>query len=232
MSVLFLREAEVEQLLDMPTTIAVIREAFRQLAADRVQNVPRQRARGNGIILHSMSAAADYLGVVGWKQYTTTKAGAKFHVGLYEQATGSLIALIEADRLGQMRTGAVTGIAASVLANRESDRVGVLGSGWQAESQLEAVATACNTARAVVYSRDASRREAFAANMSARLGIEVVAVTEPRDAVESLPIVITATTSRTPVFDGNWLCEGALVCAIGSNSPQRAELDLTTVRAV
>lgn len=230
MSVLYLREAEVEELLDMPTTIKVVEEALRQLAAGRAHNVPRQRARGNGIVLHSMSAAADYLGLVGWKEYTTTSSGARFLVGLYEQKTGSLVALIEADRLGQMRTGAVSGIAARLLANPGIDEVGLLGSGWQAESQLAAVVTACPIKRAFVYSRDEERRRSFAAKMAGQLGINVVAVAEPRRAVESLPLVITATTSRVPVFDGTWLGAGCLVCAVGSNWLQKAEIDATTVR--
>ncbi|HRX77845.1 MAG TPA: ornithine cyclodeaminase family protein [Pirellulaceae bacterium] len=230
MPVLHLTESDVDQLLDMPTTIAVVEEAFRQLAAGRADNVPRHRAHAKGIVLHSMSAAADYLGLVGWKQYTTTSAGAKFHVGVYDQATGNLLALIEADRLGQMRTGAVTGIAARVLANVGSEEVGLFGSGWQAESQLEAVASTCPIRQAFVYSRDVARRTAFAAKMTERLGIEVVAVADPREAVESLPVVITATASRVPVFDGNWLSSGALVCAIGSNWKQKAEIDVTTIR--
>ena len=230
MSVLHLCEADVEHLLDMPTTIEVVEEAFRQLAAGQAHNVPRQRAHGKGIVLHSMSAAADYLGLVGWKQYTTTSSGAKFHVGLYNQSTGNLVALIEADRMGQMRTGAVTGIAARSLANPDAEQVGLFGSGWQAESQLEAVVTTCPIKRAFVYSRNADRRSSFAEKMAEQLGIEVIAVAEPRRAVESLPIVITATTSRVPVFDGAWLSAGTLVCAIGSNWKHKAEIDVTTVR--
>ena len=229
MSVLYLREADVEQLLDMPTTLEVVEEAFRQLAAGQSHNVPRHRARGKGIVLHSMSASADYLGLVGWKQYTTTSSGAKFLVGLYEQSTGSLAALIEADRLGQLRTGAATGIAARLLANPDADAVGLFGSGWQAEGQLAAVAATCLVKRVSVYSRDADRRRSFAAKMAEQLGLEVVPVAEPRQAVDSLPIVITATTSRAPVFNGEWLSAGTLVCAVGGNWKQKAEIDATTV---
>jgi len=230
MPVLHLCEADVEQLLDMPTTIDVVEQAFRQLAAGHAHNVPRHRARGKGVVLHSMSAAADYLSLVGWKQYTTTSSGAKFHVGLYEQSTGNLVALIEADRMGQMRTGAVTGIAARLLANPDASEIGLFGSGWQAESQLAAVATTCPIRRAFVHSRNANRCSSFAAKMAEQLGIEVISVADPRRAVESLPIVITATTSRVPVFDGQWLSDGALVCAVGSNWKQKAEIDATTVR--
>ncbi len=147
MSVLLLRETDVEQLLDMSMTIDVMAEAFRQLAEGHAENVPRRRAQASGIVLHSMSAAAGYLGMLGWKQYTTTRSGARFHVGLYDQESGELIALIEADRLGQMRTGAVTGLAASLLASSDAQEVGLFGSGWQAESQLAAVATARPYAR-------------------------------------------------------------------------------------
>jgi ornithine cyclodeaminase/alanine dehydrogenase-like protein (mu-crystallin family) len=176
-----------------------------------------------------MSAAAEYLGLVGWKQYTTTRSGAKFHIGLHDQASGGLIALLEADRLGQMRTGAVTGVAAKHLASADAVTVGVLGSGWQAQSQLEAVAAARRIERAFVYSRDAQRRSAFASKMSKMLDIEVTAVDEPRQAVEGLPVVITATTSRVPVFDGELLDEQSMVCAIGSNWLNKAEIDVTTI---
>ena len=108
MSILYLTESDVERLIDMPATVGVVEESFRRLAGGLVANVPRERAVGKGVILHTMSAADDGLGYVAWKAYTTTKLGAKFLVGLYESATGNLVALIEADRLGQLRTGATT----------------------------------------------------------------------------------------------------------------------------
>src|SRR5690606_20783811 len=144
-------------------------EAFRQFAAGRVHNVPRVRAQGDGVVLHSMSAAADYLGLVGWKQYVTNRQGARFHVAIYDSVSGAMLALMEADRLGQMRTGAVTGVAAKYLAPIGADAVGIFGSGWQAESQLAAVATAVSIRRAVVYSRNEEHRRRFAERMSQEL---------------------------------------------------------------
>lgn len=230
MPCLFLTESDVEQLIDMSTAIAAVEQAFAEMAAGRVDNVPRQRAKANGIVLHSMSAAAEYLGLVGWKQYTTTREGAVFHVGLSDQQTGKLIALIQADRLGQMRTGAVSGVAAKVLARSDADRVGLIGSGWQAESQLEAIAVACQIQRATVFSRSEQRRVEFARRMSQRLQIEVVPVDQPQACVEDQPIVVTATTSRDPVFEGRWLAPGTLICAVGSNWLNKSELDRETIR--
>lgn len=230
MSVLLLSEADVERLLDMPTTIGVVEEAFRHLASGEAENTPRVRNKAAGVVLHSMSAAAEYLGYLGWKHYTTTKSGAKFLVGLHEQSSGDLVALIQADRLGQMRTGAVTGVATKYLAGKDADQVGIFGAGWQAESQLQAIATVRPIRRAVVYSRNADTRSHFADRMSAQLGIEVVAVDQRQQAVIDMPIVVTATTSKTPVFDGEWLASDTLVCAVGSNWLNKAEIDVTAVR--
>src|SRR5690606_30372551 len=127
MSALFLQEADVERLLDMRAAIDLVEEAFRRMAAQEAVNVPRTRAVLPGVVLHTMSAAAAYLGVSGWKAYTTTRYGARFHVGLYDHATGQLSALIEAQRLGQLRTGATTGVAAQWMAVVDAREVGLFG---------------------------------------------------------------------------------------------------------
>ncbi|MBI2825932.1 MAG: ornithine cyclodeaminase family protein [Planctomycetia bacterium] len=229
MGVLYLTEADVALLIDMPQVIDVVEEAFRRLAAGEADNVPRVRARAPGIILHSMIAAAGYLGYVGWKCYTTTRDAAHFHVALCEQTTGNLVALLQGDHLGRLRTGATTGVALRAMAPVEAAELGLFGAGRQAETQLEAAAAAVPLRQAFVYNRDEARRAAFAARMAARLGLEVTPVDRPQEAVEDLPIVITATTSTTPVFDGHGLADGAVVCAVGSNALTRAEIDAVTV---
>ena len=229
MPVLYLTEADVDDLLTMPVAVDAMHQGFTQLAQQRAENVPRQRARAKGFVLHSMSATAEYLGLGGWKQYTTTSHGAKFLVGLYELATGELLTLIEANRLGQMRTGAVTGLAIQQLATTDARTAGILGSGWQAESQLEAACVVRPIERAVVFSPNPEHRMTFAAEMSRRLAIEVTAVDTPRQAVDEMPIVITATTSTAPVFEGSWIAPGALICAVGSNWLRKTEIDTTTI---
>ena len=229
MGVLYLTEADVEQLVDIRAAIDVCEEAFRRWAAGEADNVPRTRAKAPGIVLHSMSAAAAYLGLVGWKCYTTTRGPARFCLGLYD-TSGAMVALIEANALGQLRTGATTGVAVGVMADPQAGEVGLFGAGWQAQSQLAAVAAVRPIKVAHVYSRNEKKRNDFADTMSARLEIDVRAVDRPQEAAEDLPIVVTATTSREPVFDGNWLAEGTLVCAVGSNWLNRAEIDSTVVR--
>jgi alanine dehydrogenase len=227
---LHLTETDVRQLVDMPTAIAAVEESFRQLAAGRAHNVPRHRTQATGIVLHTMSAAADYLGLVGWKAYTTTRTAAQFHAGLYDQSTGRLIALIEADHLGRLRTGATTGVAVKYLAPADIDRVGLFGVGKQARTQLAAVCAVRPIRQVLVYSRQVERRQAFCAELSRELNVEVRPVERPEDAVREMPLVITATSSGTPVFAGHDAADGAMICAVGSNWLNRAEIDETVVR--
>ncbi len=178
-----------------------------------------------------MSAAAAYLNLVGWKSYTTTSSGGgKFLVGLYDAQTGNLVALIEADRLGQLRTAAATGVAVQWMAQPDATEIGLIGTGWQSRGQLTAVAAVRPIQVAYVYGRNEERRQRFADEMSAELEIDVRAVDRPHEAVEELPIVITATNSREPVLHGMWLAEPSLVCAVGSNWLNRAELDADVIR--
>ncbi|QDT63704.1 ornithine cyclodeaminase family protein [Calycomorphotria hydatis] len=226
----YITEDEVRRAVDMPTAITVIEEAFRQLALGNAQNSPRRRVRAKGIMLHSMSAAADYLGVCGWKEYTTTRDGANFLVGLYDNSTGKLIAQIEADYLGQLRTGAATGVATKHLANPDARSVGLFGAGTQARTQLEAVCCVRDIEHVTVYSRREESRQAFAKEMSAQLNIEVTAVSDPSDAVRDRDIIITATNSRDPLFDGHFITPGTHLNLIGCNSKSRTEVDLTTIQ--
>jgi alanine dehydrogenase len=230
MAVLYLTEDDVAQLLNMRTAIEVVEEMFRQLADGKAMNVPRVRAKAPGVVLHSMCAAAEYLGLVGWKMYATTRTGAQFLIGLYDAESGDLEALIEGDRLGQFRTAAATAVAVEWMADMEATEMGLFGTGKQARTQLEAVNIARPIKRCFVYSREEESRENFAAEMGAKLGILVSPVDRPQDAAQELPIVVTATTSSMPVFDGNDLSEGALVCAVGSNWLRKAEIDANTIR--
>ena len=111
MPALFITEDHVRELLDMPTAIEVVEELFRQLADGRAKNVPRSRVLGGKMMLHTMSGVCEYLQIGGWKAYTTTREKSRFHVGLYDLATGETLAIIEADTLGQLRTGAASGVA-------------------------------------------------------------------------------------------------------------------------
>jgi ornithine cyclodeaminase/alanine dehydrogenase-like protein (mu-crystallin family) len=168
--------------------------------------------------------------MVGWKAYTTTRAGARFHVCLSDAATGQPAAFIEANFLGQLRTGAASGVATEIMARPDAKVVGLLGSGLQARTQLKAVCSVRRIERVEIYSRDAERRTKFAAEMSEYCGTQVVPVHAPDEAAAEKDIVICATASRTPVFDGRVLDEGTHLNVVGSNWLNKAEIDGVTIR--
>src|SRR5262249_50626741 len=139
MPVLLLTEDDVRHLLTMDMALEAVEQGLRKLALDEAQNIPRTRAQTDQAMLHILSASAKALGGMGYKAYATTRRGAHFHVGLYDGKTGALLALIQADYLGQMRTGAASGVATQYMARPDAVEVGLFGAGKQARTQLLAV---------------------------------------------------------------------------------------------
>jgi ornithine cyclodeaminase/alanine dehydrogenase-like protein (mu-crystallin family) len=229
MTALYLTESDVRELLDMEIAIDVVEEAFRQLGQGGAMNVPRARAHAQGIYLHTMSAVASYLGYAGWKAYTTTAQGAKFHVGLYSTKSGELEALIEANFLGQLRTGAASAVATECMARPDAKVVGLFGSGLQARTQLKGVCSVRKIELVEVYSRNEDRCQQFAELMSEWCNTKVVPARNPDSVAAEKDIVICATSARTPLFEGKVLDEGTHLNVVGSNYLNKAEIDATTV---
>lgn len=227
---LWLREAEVGALLSIDDVLAAVEQGFRFHGEGSATNHPRSRSIAQGGALNVMHAAVPPLGVMGLKSYATTRAGARFLAILYSLHDGEALLIAEADRLGQIRTGAASGVATKYLARADAGTVGIIGAGRQARSQLQAVARVRPVALVKVFSRSGERREAFAAEMIEELGAEVVAVGSAQDAVAGADIVITITTARDPVLRGEWLRPGVHINAAGANSASRRELDAEAVR--
>jgi ornithine cyclodeaminase/alanine dehydrogenase-like protein (mu-crystallin family) len=216
---LYLTESDVESLITAAEAVPVIEESFRRLAAGRVENVPRRRLELDDGAFAVMSAADRELGYGGVKAYTAVAGKAAFLVCLFDLQTGVPAAVVEADALGQRRTGAASGVAARHLARAGARSLGIIGCGWQAESQVAAIRAAVPTIdRVVAYCRTPERLSEFCEKTDAEPG------ESHRDAAEQ-DIVVTATTSPDPVLRGEWLREGALVCAVGANRPRARELD-------
>jgi alanine dehydrogenase len=216
---LYLREADVDALLSPADAVEAVEGCFARLAAGAVENRPRFRLGLEDGRLHVMAAADLELGVAGLKAYAGFRAGTTFVVALFAADRPELLAVIEADGLGQRRTGAATAVAARHLARPDARTLGVIGTGWQAESQLECVRAALpGIERVVAYSRTEERLDEFCK----RFGAEPAEYN--REAAEQ-DIVGTVTTSRDPVLRGEWLRPGALVCAVGANRIEARELD-------
>ncbi len=214
----------------MRDAVVAVEQVFRELGKGSAENRPRQRVRVPGRMLHTMSASSAALGFLGLKTYLTGRDGMRFVLLLFEGATGSLAAVMEADALGQIRTGAATGVAADYLAPPDAAAAGILGCGYQAETQVEALSLVRPLTRVEAYCRDPERRTRFAARMSARLGLEVIPAGSAEEAVRGKPIVVAITSAAEPVVRGEWLGPETFVAAAGGNSLKRREIDRAAVR--
>lgn len=230
MSILYLTEAEVAQVLTMDLALEATEAAFRKLALDEAVNVPRQRCQTDRVMLHVLPAAAKTFGVLGFKAYTVAKEGAQFRVYLHDGRTGDLTAILEADLLGQFRTGAASGVATKKLARPDASTVGLYGTGKQARTQALAVCKVRPITSIHVHGRDEARRTAFAKQIAIETGVKVIPVEKPEDAAIGKDIVITATSAREPVLRGEWVSEGTHLNLVGSNFLAKSETDVEVFR--
>ena len=216
---LYLSEADVEALLTPAQTVPAIEESFRRLAAGGVVNVPRRRVPLENGSFALMAATDPALGYAGVKSYTVVEGKAVFVVCLFDLEDGRLAGVVEADSLGQRRTGAATAVAARYLARPGASSLGVIGCGRQAAAQVDAIrATVPTIDRVVAYCRTPEKLTAFCREVGAQPA-------ENHREAGSQDVVVTVTTSADPVLRGEWLVEGAFVAAVGANDPRKRELD-------
>ena len=216
---LYLREADVAELFTPVDALTAVEESFHRLARGVVDNRPRERLPLEDGQFAVMACVDHELGYAGLKSYAWTSSGTPFVVLLFSLVESRLEAVIEADKLGQLRTGAASGVAARHLAKPGATTLGVIGCGWQAASQIACIREAVpSIERVVVYCRNRERLEAFCKEHRCE------PAESNREAAEH-DVVVTVTTSKDPVLRGEWLAPGALVCAVGANDVRRRELD-------
>ena len=169
---LLLTEADVRSLLTMPIALEIVEESLRQQGNGELILHPRRRIKlPDNALLHYMAAADPVRGYIGMKLYTVVRGVARFVVPLFRSTTGEMAALIEADALGQLRTGAASGVATKYLANANARTACIIGTGYQARTQLEAVAAVRRLERVRAFGRDPERRAKFCREMSERIGV-------------------------------------------------------------
>jgi alanine dehydrogenase len=222
---LYLTEQDVRDLLPMKDCVDMMRRAFEALAEGKAQNQPRRRLilRDTGSVLHSMAGAFDkYFGT---KFYSTNpKFGAHFLFALYDARTATPLALMEANHLGQIRTGAASGYATDLLASPDATDLAIIGSGFQAKTQLDAIRAVRPIKNVRIWSRDPGKRQRFADEYG------VIATDTAEQAVRGAHIVATATNAKDPVIDDAWIQEGVHINAMGSNIADRRELPAELVK--
>ena len=230
---ILLDEQCIRGLIGMPDALEAVEEVFREQGEGNVHNVPRVRAPVKGGIVRITAAVLSYRGYYGVKISSTavfgSNAGRMFC--LYKEESGELCAIVQVFAMGALRTGAASGIATKYMANPEASTLGVVGSGRQARTQVEAIFAVRPIRHVKVYSPTKVNREQFCRDIAEQFKVEAAAVDDAENAVRDSEIVVSATTSEQPVVYGRWLRRGAHVNAIGANYEHRRELDRDAVLA-
>lgn len=225
---IYLTEADVGRLVTVKDAIAVLEAMFATWGQPSTTNLPRQRAPLAGGAFNLMGAAYGAKGVHGLKAYAGIQGG-QFHTLLYSSLDGRLMAMIEADLFGQMRTGAASGIATKLLANADAHTLAVIGAGKQSRTQIAAVCAVRPITRVKVFSRTVQHRETLARSMEKELGVEVLPASSAEACVAEADVVVTITNSTEPVCRAEWLAAGAHINVAGANASGRREVDAETV---
>ena len=218
---LYIGEKDVEKLVGIEDAIGALETVFAEWGTDNVQNAPRQRIKIPERAMNLMGASWSSGDVCGHKAYFS----GCFYVSLYSISQKRQLALIEANKLGALRTGAASGVATKILARKDATTLGVIGSGRQAWTQVLAIAAVRNLDLVKVFSRDITKLNNFVEKLLKELDCEVIAAKSAEDCVRDADIVVTMTTSAEPVLFGEWLTLGTHLNATGANGYARREID-------
>ena len=210
---LFLRDDDVPQAVTMDDMLEAIESMHRRFGLGEASNLPRRHLNTSAGTLAVMGGALVYDGLLGAKTYTVFEGNQSFQVSLFDASTGSLLLYTQANRLGQLRTGATTGIAVKYLSKPDATTVGIIGTGNQAPTQLEAVCKVRGIKRVKAYSRRPDRRDAFARSMTDALGIEVSSAASNQEAVNGSDIVICIAAS-SPTEKHGWRVLGGMMSPV------------------
>ncbi|MFE5852728.1 ornithine cyclodeaminase family protein [Streptomyces sp. NPDC056500] len=230
---LLLTDDQVRACLRMDRLVDALRDGYQVEARGGVQLPDRINLSAQPGFFRLMPGIVGGAGVMGFKVFNEVAAGGvQYLIGLYDEASGELLAQLDGAYLTAARTGAATGVAAGILAPGRPIDVGLIGSGLEAETNLEGVCAAIEVAKVSVFSPNAERRTRFAQRMAERLGIDVVPVDAAEEAA-SAPVVVVATNTGIGTgriaLRGQWLNPGATVLSIGSTMPALRELDVDVI---
>lgn len=231
---IYLSNDDVRNLLPMNECVELIEKVFRDEAAGQAINLPRQHLPLPVGMHRTVSGIAHGFGVYGMKTYgSNRRPGApsrtRYLVMLYSLEDGGLDAIVEARDLGQIRTGAVSGVATKYMAREDASTIGIIGTGWEARSQIAAMKEVRTISHVKAYSRSAEHRETFSAEMREVHGLNVDPIDSAEECVRDVDILITITGASEPVLEGSWIAPGTHINGIGATGPNRRELDVEAV---
>ncbi len=226
---LFLRDEDVTQSVTMDAMLVSIENMQMRYGLGEAYNLGRRKIIADSEMLSVMGGGLFYEGVLGVKTYTVVRGSYSFQVSLYDAATGKLLCYLQANRLGQLRTGATTGVAVKHLSIGGALKVGIIGTGGQAPTQLQAVASVRELSEVKAFSRNPECRTEFAARMADTMRVPVKPTDTNEEAVRDCDIVIGIAATMEPVIQGDWLKPGVTIIGAGPTTWRASEVDENTL---
>ena len=223
---LIISEPQTRKLVDMPQAVALLDKMFRDRAAGKMRSVPRRRLKGSEKQLNMMAAWHQDMDLICLRSY----AAEANTVTLYHGRKGGIQAIINMGFLSSLRTGAATGVAAKYLAPANAKVLGIIGPGWQATFQVEAVVAACRIEQVVVWGRTPKRRNDFIRQMSKMVKADWQEAMSVDEVEAASDILVVSTDSTTPVATGGSLKDEVLVASIGANATVKHEVSNNLIR--
>ncbi|HEY5541819.1 MAG TPA: hypothetical protein VIM04_01005 [Candidatus Binatia bacterium] len=219
-------EEQTSKLIDMAQALKLLEKMFRDRAAGKMRSVPRRRLKGSQKQLNMMAAWHQDMDLICLRAY----AGASNTVTFYNGRTGAIQAIINMGYLSSLRTGAATGVAAKYLAPASSKVLGIIGPGWQATFQVEAIAETCPIEQVVIYGRTPKRRKEFIKKMSKVVRADWKEIDSVDEAEAVSDILVVSTDSATPIAAGTALKDEIFVASIGANATVKHEVSSNLIR--
>ena len=226
---LYLTESEISQIINIQLAIDSVEESFKLIATGEGVTKPRERLPIGTSSMNYMSAGINTENITGLKVYVPNSKGTKFYVHIMNSLNGELISIIEANMLGQYRTGAASGVASKFLANPNSRKVLLIGTGFQSFTQILSLDNIFDLEEVYVYSRSEENRNNFIKNYQPKINAKLIAIENVSNKIDNIDIINVITNSKTPVLDGNNINTGVHINAAGSNHALRRELDTKTI---
>jgi ornithine cyclodeaminase/alanine dehydrogenase-like protein (mu-crystallin family) len=223
---LIISEPQTRKLIAMPQALKAVEKVFSDRAAGKLRSLPRRRLKSSEKLLNVMAAWHADLDLLCLRSYVAEANT----VTLYNGRTGRIQAIINMGYLSSLRTGAASGVAAKYLAPSEAKTLGLIGPGWQATFQVEAIANACSIEKIIVYGRTPGRRAAFITQMSRIVKAQWQETDSVEEAESEADILVVSTDSSTPVANGTKLKDQVLVASIGANSTVKHEISNNLIR--
>jgi ornithine cyclodeaminase len=211
-------------MMDIGGAIQALERGLLEEAKGNAQNMIKTHVEWDGSTLHAIGAVFPEMGICGTKTWTHTAGGATPLLVLYNSNDGSLVAIIEAFALGQMRTAAASGVATRWLAPEGADEFAMIGTGKQAITQVAAVLAVRPVRRIHVFGRDEQRRDQFVARVRAEFPVEVAGSASVREAVRNASIITLATRATEPILVADMVRPGTHINSVGAIVPSRAEV--------